>query len=319
MVVLCFLRYVLIVVLHLRLLCLNMSRGTSSKQHWADNFNYTQRPIDFEELHIPDLDLVDGLGVSSTKDIYANLRNSEEENSVFTHFTKLDKESVLEENQPEKSIDITFQFPESQQGDTTFRENSFYSNFSTSSEGSGSSWVSGDDSWGEDGVDSSRRDSTMSRTMTGLFDKAEKTINATSDILHTAVKHAPILNSRYDTFVHTGFWDAYLTVRDFVHTSLRQELAQRPAHVMCTGHSLGGALATLACLDISLHTLPRVNEHLCRLRETKWKAAQAAQDMNESNLKAKDMLILKQKHIKCTLYTFGSPRIGKAVYSVLIR
>lgn len=32
--------------------------------------------------------------------------------------------------------------------------------------------------------------------------------------------------------------------------------------MFCTGHSLGGALATIAALDIKLHTLPRVNAFL---------------------------------------------------------
>jgi hypothetical protein len=256
---------------------------------------------------------VDGLGATSSKDIYAELRESDEGESVFTKF---DKESVPSKSQEE--VDITFQFPESQ-NEEPFRENSFYSNFSSSSEDSEDSWLS-DNAWvDEDGRSGGSR---MSRTMSGIYDKAEKTVNATTGIIHSVVKKAPILNTRYDTFVHTGFWDAYMTVRDFIHTTLRQELAQRPAHVMCTGHSLGGALATLACLDVSLHTIPRVNAHLSRLREAKRKHAAAAQDagagMNENNMKGKDSTVLKHKYIKCTVYIFGSPRIGKH-YGVFLK
>lgn len=60
----------------------------------------------------------------------------------------------------------------------------------------------------------------------------------------------------------SGFWDAYLTVRGFVHGVLRHELVRNPTTVFFTGHSLGGALATYAALDVSLYTIPRVNAYL---------------------------------------------------------
>jgi hypothetical protein len=43
---------------------------------------------------------------------------------------------------------------------------------------------------------------------------------------------------------------------------VRRELKMHPAPIYFTGHSLGGALATFAALDISLHTIPRVNAYL---------------------------------------------------------
>lgn len=61
---------------------------------------------------------------------------------------------------------------------------------------------------------------------------------------------------------HSGFWEAYCTVRSFIHTVIRQELSARPAHIYCTGHSLGGALATIASLDLVIHTIPRINKYL---------------------------------------------------------
>ncbi len=60
----------------------------------------------------------------------------------------------------------------------------------------------------------------------------------------------------------SGFWDAYSHVRDFVHAILRKELVKSPTTVFFTGHSLGGALATYAALDVSIHTVPRVNAFL---------------------------------------------------------
>ena len=51
-----------------------------------------------------------------------------------------------------------------------------------------------------------------------------------------------------------------------LHEILRRELKDRPAHLYFTGHSMGGALATLAALDASIHTVPRVNAFLLNER-----------------------------------------------------
>ena len=67
--------------------------------------------------------------------------------------------------------------------------------------------------------------------------------------------------------VHGGFWHAY----EAVHKEIWQEVGRRePSRVFVTGHSLGGALATLAALDI-------------------------AQDYSS---------------VEVTMYNFGSPRVG---------
>ena len=62
--------------------------------------------------------------------------------------------------------------------------------------------------------------------------------------------------------LYSGFWEAYEVVRDFIHLTLRRELSRSPTSVYFTGHSLGGALATFAALDVTIHTLPRVNAYL---------------------------------------------------------
>jgi hypothetical protein len=62
--------------------------------------------------------------------------------------------------------------------------------------------------------------------------------------------------------VASGFWEAYTAVRSYLHEIVRRELKMHPAPIYFTGHSLGGALATFAALDISLHTIPRVNAFL---------------------------------------------------------
>ena len=62
--------------------------------------------------------------------------------------------------------------------------------------------------------------------------------------------------------ISSGFWEAYTVVRSYVHEILRRELKKQPAPIFFTGHSLGGALATFAALDVSLNTIPRVNAYL---------------------------------------------------------
>ena len=72
--------------------------------------------------------------------------------------------------------------------------------------------------------------------------------------------------------VHQGFIEAYQSVRDVVMEGVKGTPHQR---VICTGHSLGGALATLCALDI------------------------------QSNVSAKT--------VYC--YTYGSPKVGNAQFA----
>ncbi|ORZ30582.1 Alpha/Beta hydrolase protein [Catenaria anguillulae PL171] len=51
--------------------------------------------------------------------------------------------------------------------------------------------------------------------------------------------------------VHKGFTDAYRTVRDDMLTTVQQHLARNPDRtLLVSGHSLGGAIAAMAALDI---------------------------------------------------------------------
>lgn len=101
---------------------------------------------------------------------------------------------------------------------------------------------------------------------TTVGDATQTAVTATTGAVKTAAYFTPGLKRTVASYVHSGFWEAYLGVREFVHRSLRKELVDYPGHVYFCGHSLGGALATIAALDVKLHTLPRVNAYLAMLR-----------------------------------------------------
>ncbi|PSB24656.1 lipase family protein [Stenomitos frigidus] len=69
--------------------------------------------------------------------------------------------------------------------------------------------------------------------------------------------------------MHQGFVDAYFSVRDQIHTYLKSHSV---SSVTVTGHSLGGALATLCAVDVQYNFSP----------------------------------------VDVELYTFGSPRVGNS-------
>lgn len=70
--------------------------------------------------------------------------------------------------------------------------------------------------------------------------------------------------SKYPRFapkikLHSGFWNMYKSIRNQLHEFVRTELVLEPADVLVTGHCLGGALATLCALDLSVHTVAPIN------------------------------------------------------------
>lgn len=79
-----------------------------------------------------------------------------------------------------------------------------------------------------------------------------------------------------DTQVHSGFYSAYSSISYYVIKALTDQLAKHPgARLLVTGHSMGGALALFAALDI----------------------------------------VKKLKPSNMELYTFGSPRVGNQAFT----
>jgi len=149
-----------------------------------------------------------------------------------------------------------------------------------------------------------RRSMRQSLFQRGMSQAANLAVDATTDIFTLAASHTPGLQDTVNTHIHSGFWEAYLTVRIFIHTVLRQELVTNPAHIFCTGHSLGGALATLASLDLALHTIPRVNAYL------RSKGLQMTDERGHEGDIPRNHETDPIKKIKICMYNFGSPRVG---------
>lgn len=122
-----------------------------------------------------------------------------------------------------------------------------------------------------------------------VVDSAGLVVEGAAGVVATAVANTPMLKNIAKLYVHrfvdctiknivvhvdqhcvfsrsiyscSGFWEAYEHVREFIHAILRKELVRNPTTVFFTGHSLGGALATFAALDVQTHTVPRVNAWL---------------------------------------------------------
>ena len=89
-----------------------------------------------------------------------------------------------------------------------------------------------------------------------------------------------------------------MTTREFIHSTIRKELSEELGDVLVTGHSLGGALASLCAYDLQIHTLNRVNKALETTVDTSGALGQS-QDVRQVHL---------------SLYTYGSPKVGNQTF-----
>jgi hypothetical protein len=60
--------------------------------------------------------------------------------------------------------------------------------------------------------------------------------------------------------VHTGFFQAYLPIRDALFKAVETLLRTKPRPVYVTGHSLGGALAVMATAELANHDDAQVRD-----------------------------------------------------------
>jgi hypothetical protein len=101
--------------------------------------------------------------------------------------------------------------------------------------------------------------------------------------------------------VHCGFWNGYASIRAQYHHALIRELLQPFAaaakmELQFCGHSLGGSLAVFAALDLAMN-LKSIRKYLQRY------------SVNKQQIWNPHLMV----------YTYGSPRIGNAVFARLLK
>ena len=104
--------------------------------------------------------------------------------------------------------------------------------------------------------------------------------------------------------IHRGFSEAYQSFRINLRASIVDALEKcdnrNPVELYFTGHSLGGALATIAALDTQFY-----------LNQTKTQTNQTSTTGGGGSRNQKQIISLK-------IYTFGAPRVGNHPFAKLV-
>lgn len=111
--------------------------------------------------------------------------------------------------------------------------------------------------------------------------------------------------------IHLGFWQAYVSIREefwksFILTLLKLISSnQLSTEIYICGHSLGGALAVLAALDISM------NLHLILRKLSMLPPSFSASLSHQTH---PFLVNLPSSSFTLIVYTFGAPRIGNIAF-----
>mmetsp|Transcript_13950 Transcript_13950/g.25988 ORF Transcript_13950/g.25988 Transcript_13950/m.25988 type:complete len:637 (-) Transcript_13950:393-2303(-) len=281
-------------------------RGTSSTKHWKNNFQYGLKEVDFMKMQLPHIDESDKLEEAQ----YINLD------------VHCDSESDSESG----SDDEDNEFP-------------CHDSFSMSEKG-----TSGDVEYASVAQDSqsfghnrspqrkkrkSRRRKKRSddhnpvdfvadtvREVGGAVLGATSTVvDATTGLLTAAVAHTPIISKTVKAFVHSGFWECYIVVREFIHETLRKELAltspSKGKHIYFTGHSLGGVIACFAALDFTIYSKDRIDKYNrlieLRNRDSSRRGGQSSRQQWHATGRGEGVSV--------GMYSFGAPKPGNWMFS----
>jgi hypothetical protein len=285
-------------------------RGSRVSKHWKSNLDYGKVDFDIERMTLPGVDAADGLDTSSD-----HHHHHAHHGGVTTNpLAAADGSSVSPDRASRGSAHSNHSFHSAQEGnDNAVRsdeedDNSFFS---------ANHWDdmyadTYSDSEGEEGDEIPAFDRTTSMRDTfiepiaPLVEPVARALgNATEtvgDMVMSAARVTPVLGNLVKEQVHKGFWEAYEKVREELHTIVRAELKTEPAaKLVFAGHSLGGALATIASFDFSVHTMPRVNAyHKARYTSEKEKGS--------------SKLGPRAPTASITLYNFGSPKVGNGPF-----
>eukprot|EP01035_Chromulina_nebulosa_P018490 gene18490-24205_t len=199
-------------------------RGTASRKQMEHNLNYAKRPLDIFSLRLTTLDTMDGLDLGNTNEIKDEASYNEVINEQLSFFDEMEvNESTSNNIQLDRGSNENLP-------SNTLRETII------------------------DGARGVERG--VIRMSSVMADATNQVVDTATGLLVDAAKGAvsitPGLNIILKSYVHSGFWESYEVARGFIHAILRRELVKEPADVMFTGHSLGGALATYAALDVMI-------------------------------------------------------------------
>lgn len=291
-------------------------RGTHNTRHWKTNMQYGKKDVDILALAMPSLDAADQLGV--------------EESAV-----DFEKQSYGFAGRMLNTVD---EEDEDEERDWGYSRQSSLSVFG----GNSSINAAANDRVAGSPVSRLKRTNTMRDTifdgiskggqsikgMVGLVSGATASlIDQSAGLVRSAAKHTPVLQGLVKPFVHSGFWDAYAIIREEVHAVVRRELKAEPADIFVTGHSLGGALATIASLDIAVHTIPRINAFFAkkwRLQESVgnegsgWHSHKSSDANRDRSDAASSNKPCKTRRIRISMYNYGSPKVGNGSFTYLV-
>ena len=140
--------------------------------------------------------------------------------------------------------------------------------------------------------------------MNRVFDGVETIVDRVGESVEHVAMKVPLLDDIVKINVHSGFWHAYLTVRKSIHRAVRRYIREGD-RLLVTGHSLGGALATFAALDLTLHTVRPFNEFIER---------RCIRRLREKQM-AVDKAVVTYQPVVVTMYNYGSPRVGSRKFA----
>ena len=263
-------------------------RGTQSKKNMADNLNYRKQYMDFENMPMPDLDKEDDLDPIK----FVPLETSAEEHKDETHRDQsIFSWSNFNPFGPKKKPSDWKEEGSENHHPTMPKKNTlnwlpqrWLDPSSSHPPMSRTSSASSTDESSLEGIAKRRPVANLREVIGAGGDKIADVFKSVEEGFVEAAAVIGIDLKTQTVGIHRGFLAIYMSMREGMHRIVRRELKANPAEIYITGHSMGGACASLCALDITLNTLPRVRDYLDSIKDF--------------------------REVKVIMYNFGSPRVG---------